>query len=212
VTLPGRGVRSGKSALTNMADVIADVAKHHADDASSIALFGHSIGALIAFEFARLLRRENRTSPVQLFVSACHAPHIPPARPAMHELPDAPLVDVLRRLGGTPPEVLASSKLRAALLRPYRADLAVYETYRYSHERPFSCPISAFAGMDDAAVTYADLSEWRRHTEADCTIDVFPGDHFYLQRTDTGFLSLFCRKLNALMVMTGDRPRAVLNR
>jgi medium-chain acyl-[acyl-carrier-protein] hydrolase len=193
--LPGRGRRGREVPLTRMADVVADLDRQLPADGTPPALFGHSMGALIAFELARLLTGRTGAGPAHLFVSACRAPHLALSTSPMHGWPTSRLLAELQRLGGTPAELLASTKHREPLLRPYRADLEVYETYRPTRGRALHCPISVFGGLDDTAISRSGLQAWRRHTTAAFSIDLFPGGHFYLHRTDTLFLATLCRKL-----------------
>src|SRR5207244_548641 len=100
------------------------------------ALFGHSMGALISFELARQLRRQNDPQPVHLLISSCYAPHIPDPNPPIHALPESEFVEALRHLDGTPQEVLQDPELMQLVLPTLRADFALCETYVYTPEAP----------------------------------------------------------------------------
>jgi surfactin synthase thioesterase subunit len=144
------------------------------------ALFGHSMGSLIAFELARLIRRECGLSPVHMFVSGRGAPHTAGSEPVRHTLPDHEFMESLRELNGMPEEVLAHGELMGVLLPILRADFSVCETYEYSPDVPLDCPITAFGGLQDRAVTREDLQSWREQTRGAFRLRMIPGDHFFV--------------------------------
>ena len=144
------------------------------------ALFGHSMGALLAYECARQLELSGRATPRWLFVSARAAPHQAFAHRHLHQLADEPFVQALRqRYGGISD---ASSRIptwREVFLPILRADLRLVETYGVSTPRPLTCPIFASAGDTDASVSPEGLEAWRDLTSARCECLRLPGDHFY---------------------------------
>ncbi|HEU0014920.1 MAG TPA: alpha/beta fold hydrolase [Longimicrobium sp.] len=144
------------------------------------ALFGHSNGGLMAFEVARRLRREGRTLPVRLFGSGRPAPQVPLTLPPLHTLSDEDFVHELRRLNGTPEEVLANEEIMRLVLPLLRADFAIGETYRYRDEPPLDVPIAAYGGERDAEVPYEHVQAWREQTTGDFVLRMFPGDHFFI--------------------------------
>jgi medium-chain acyl-[acyl-carrier-protein] hydrolase len=146
------------------------------------AFFGHSLGALISFELARQFRRQYGVHPVRLFVSAGRAPHIPHRGPPIHTLAEKEFLAELRRLNGTPSEILDHEELMEIMLPLLRADFALYENYVYSTEPPLNCPISAFGGIQDHRVNESDLEAWRAQTTASFSLRMFPGDHFFLKQ------------------------------
>jgi surfactin synthase thioesterase subunit len=145
------------------------------------ALFGHSMGALVAFELARHLRRLRAPEPVHLFVSAKGAPALPYPLREISSLPDAEFVRRICELAGTPPEVLANADLRAILLPLLRADFAICDRYVHAPEPPLACPISAFGGVDDVYAGRDALEAWHRETRARFSLRIMPGGHFFLQ-------------------------------
>jgi medium-chain acyl-[acyl-carrier-protein] hydrolase len=181
VQLPGRGARLCESLSQNVHDIVARVA-----DAlppwldQRFALFGHSMGALIAFELARTLRRRGMASPMALFVSGRRAPRSIDPDPPIHALPDEAFLAEMRALNGTPEELLRNPEMMELLLPTLRADFAVCETYTYTPEPPLDCPIHVFGGDADRDVSIAALEPWREETTAGCHIHVFPGDHFFI--------------------------------
>ena len=162
------------------------------------ALFGHSMGGLISFELARLLRRQYNLSPEHLFVSGRCAPHILDPDSPIHALPDAEFIAELRRLNGTPEAVLQNQELMQLLLPILRADFAMLETYVYHSEPPLTCPITAFGGLQDVEVNSADLEAWQVQTIAPFLLQLFPGDHFFLHTAHSQLLKTISQQLHPL--------------
>ncbi|NJO48502.1 MAG: thioesterase [Leptolyngbyaceae cyanobacterium RM2_2_4] len=192
IELPGRGPRMQEKPFTQLQPLIQAIAPAlipYLD--KSFAFFGHSMGALVSFELAHLLRKDFGCSPSHLFVSGRRAPQLPDPDPPIHTLPDAEFIEELRRLNGTPEAVLQHDELMQLLLPTLRADFAVLETYRYTPAPPFDCPITAFGGLQDQDVGSEPLGAWREQTCADFSLHLFPGDHFFCTR-----LSLCCSILS----------------
>jgi medium-chain acyl-[acyl-carrier-protein] hydrolase len=154
------------------------------------ALFGHSMGGLIAFELVRSLRRSHQPQPSHLFVSGCRPPQVPDVNPPIHALPDAEFVQQLRRYNGTPEAVLTHPELMALLLPTLRADFAIVENYVYSPEPPLNCPITLFGGLQDTIVAPQSLPSWQVQTAVDFSQHFLPGDHFFLHSNRSLLLQL----------------------
>jgi len=183
VKLPGRETRIGEACFQEalpLARALATGLRAHLD--RSFAFFGHSMGALLAFELARELRRRRGPMPLCLMVSGRQAPRIPLAREPFHTLPNAEFIDKLRTYyaGGTPEAVLQNEELMALFLPVIRADFAVTDAYAHSPEPPLDCPIHAFGGETEREFSEADLDAWREETTGSFTLELFPGGHFYL--------------------------------
>ncbi|AUX39241.1 thioesterase [Sorangium cellulosum] len=144
------------------------------------ALYGHSLGALVAFELARALRRRGAPLPRHLLVSGRRAPHLPMGE-AFHALPDPEFVAWIRRMGGTPDEVLREPELMELFLPVLRADVAVNEAEPFVAEAPLDCPITAFGGVVDERASPAELEAWRELTRGSFRVEMFPGGHFFLR-------------------------------
>lgn len=145
------------------------------------AFFGHSLGTLVSFELCRRLRAAGRRLPVHLFVSGRRAPQLPLRKKRLHTLPDAELIEEIRRYNGTPAAVLADKELLELVLPIIRADFTVHETYTYAEGPPLDVPITALGGIDDQDVSEDQLDAWRAQTRGTFRRLMFPGDHFYLQ-------------------------------
>jgi medium-chain acyl-[acyl-carrier-protein] hydrolase len=161
------------------------------------AFFGHSMGAILCVELARALQRMNAPRPRHVFVSACQPLHRREvSEPYLHELPDDALVDELRRMDGTPEQVLASPELMALLLPTFRADLALIETYHYLPGPALACPLSAFGGVEDPEVSPEDLAGWAELTTGAFDAQVFRGGHFYITANRDALLEGIERRLS----------------
>jgi len=197
IELPGRGMRLKEAPFTRLVPLVEAVVEAllpYLD--KPFAFFGHSMGALISFEVARRLRRDQALNPVHLFVSGRRAPQWPDPDPPIHALPEAEFLGELRRLNGTPEAVLASRELMQLLLPVLRADFAVLETYRYEPASPLECPIAAFGGLQDPEVACETLEAWRQQTRSDFSLQMLPGDHFFLHTSQ----SLLWQALNHTLI------------
>jgi len=143
-------------------------------------LFGHSMGALIAFELARSLRRQSGPLPLALFLSARRAPHLPLNRKSLYQLPDPEFIRELRLLGGTPAAVFESKELLDFVLPTLRADFTICDTYGFMPEPPLDCPFVLYAGRRDTEAPPPDVEAWGCHTTKTCSLQMFPGNHFFL--------------------------------
>ncbi len=183
VQLPGRGTRLMERPFTRVSALVEALAPALAPLLDKpFAFFGHSLGALISFELARRIRGQYGMHPVRLFVSAGRAPQIPHRDSPIHSLPEKEFLAELRRLNGTPSELLDHVELMEIMLPLLRADFAMYETYLYSTEPPLNCPISAFGGRIDHRVSNRDLEAWQAQTTCSFSLRIFPGDHFFLRQ------------------------------
>ncbi len=144
------------------------------------ALFGHSVGALLAFETARALQAMDCPLPVRLFVSGFPAPQLPRRLPAFHDLPLQKLLAVAQRLDAVPSAAFKNQDLIELLLPILRADLALAELYTYSPAPPLPVPITCFGGLADATVGRAQLSEWQDQTSSGFTLKMLPGNHMFV--------------------------------
>ena len=180
VEIPGRGRRLREKAHENLLALVADACTALRPYMNKpFAFFGHSMGALISFELARQLRREGGPLPAHVFVSGRRAPQLPD-NPPTYNLPDPEFIAELRRLNGTPREVLEHPDLLQLMLPMLRADFSVCQTYRFTPEPPLKCGFSAYGGVDDVDIRREQLEAWSEHTSSAFAVHMFPGDHFFL--------------------------------
>lgn len=177
IQLPGRESRFLEAPFTRLAPVVAELTPVIASTVDlPFAFFGHSMGALIAFDVTRRLVADGRALPEHLFLSAHRAPHLPD-RDRIHDLPDE---EFLARLGDSRLAAL-DAEMRELILPIVRTDIAICETYEYTPNAPLPRPITVFGGADDDKVRGPELHAWGMHTSADFDVRLFPGGHFYLR-------------------------------
>jgi medium-chain acyl-[acyl-carrier-protein] hydrolase len=194
VHLPGRGKRIDEPMFTRLDLLVQTVANLITSEPQPpYALFGHSMGALISFELTRELRRRHFASPRRLFLSGRGAPNGTSREVPRFNLPEEAFVEEVRRLNGTPQELLDLPESRNLLLPVFRADFEMVDTYEYHPEEPLSCPITVYGGLQDADASVDTLRAWEEHTSAGCNQRVFPGDHFFIHDARAGFVDLFRR-------------------
>lgn len=160
------------------------------------ALFGHSVGGLMAFEMARELRRRGFPAPLRLFVSSARAPQTPSTLSPIHHLPYHEFIEALvTRYAAMPAPVLADKELMQIFLPILRADLEILETYTFRPEAPLSCPITVMGGEQDSTVARTQLEAWTQQTSGICELHMFPGNHFFLKDARPQVLDRICQDL-----------------
>ena len=195
VQLPGRGLRITEPPCTEMNQLIKVAGEALAPYLDKpFALFGHSMGALIAFELARHMRREYSAQPVHLFVSGRCSPQTI-SGPLDSKLFDSELPEMLRRNNGTPEEVLENPELMELVAPVLRADVTLCNSYVYTPKPPFSFPITAFGGLDDHGVPRRYIEGWREHTTGPFVLRMVPGDHFFLNTSRLLLLEAISKEL-----------------
>lgn len=199
VQLPGRGHRLSEPRFTSLGPLVASVAEEMGEylDRPSV-FFGHSMGALVSFELARLLRRNRKRQPVHLFVSGCVAPQWNGTKP-IYDLAEPELIEELRRMNGTPQEVLDHAELMELMLPIIRDDLSVCQTYEYSPEPPLSCDITAFGGLQDPGVSEAAVNAWREQTMGNFANEMIEGDHFFIHNAVPQVLKMISTRSQAAL-------------
>lgn len=160
------------------------VRRLQADTGGPVSLFGHSFGAVTAFETARLLE-DDGAAPQVLVVSGRRAPGADHSHDLRHLASDDDLVCEIQRLEGTQEGLLDDPEIRALALPVLRHDFTAAAAYRLLDERSLGCPVVVFGGDRDPGVPVDDLAAWSAHTVADVDVRVFPGGHFYLDQVAT---------------------------
>jgi surfactin synthase thioesterase subunit/glycosyltransferase involved in cell wall biosynthesis len=181
VRLPGRESRAAEAPFERMSPLIEALADAIVPYAvRDYAFFGHSMGAAIAFELARELRRRGVAMPRMLIASGARAPqyrrgHVPPPAPS-----DAEFLEELRRLEGIPAELLNDVAAMRSILPALRSDAALYRNYIYAEGPPLDVPIRAYGGIADPRISREQLHAWSEQSTASFAVRLFPGGHFYL--------------------------------
>ncbi len=186
--LPGRGMRMSEPLqrdLKQLAFQLADEIKAELD--GPYALFGHSLGGLLAFELAHALRARGLAAPLALFTSATAGPALRDVSEYAIEKTDNELLARLRELGGTSEEALGNHELMQMMLPILRADFLLCGSFDYGERKPMAVPIHVFGGKQDSVKVEA-LLDWQEETSTGFSLDMFEGGHFYLNKQEAGLL------------------------
>lgn len=205
VELPGRGARLGEAPMQDF-DRLVDQLCREQEHAmrGTFALFGHSMGALLAHGLALRLRTGGRPMPCALVVSGSPAPsQRDPARFANKD-DDPALIADLRKQGGTPEEVLANGELLRMVLDVLKADYRVCESFCHAGEPPLSLPVHAFGGRQDD-IEADRVEAWSREAAGPFTLDWFEGGHFFVRQQEAVVLEVLTRRLAD--AVGADMPR-----
>ncbi len=181
VLLPGREVRLGEPSLVRVEEIVDGLQAEMKGELSyPYAVFGHSMGALLAYAWARRIAEDGSPAPRRLIVSGRNAPQTGLGRAELHRLEDEAFVEALRvHYGGVPAGFLEDQDLREVYLPILRADLEVVESYRFRAGERLTCPVTVVAGDKDRSVQPDGLAAWREVTSGDFSQVKLPGDHFY---------------------------------
>jgi len=180
VDLPGHQRRFREPPFERMAPLVQSLVRELRPSLTSpLALFGHSLGALIAFEFAREMLRNGLPKPSHLFVSSFPAPQLPQRNLNLQKLP--PQLFRQRVWSLLPHHVASNEELLDIVLPALRADFVLVETYEYTPEAALDCPITAMGGAWDLNIQNVELRQWAQQTTSDFNLQLFPGKHDYLQ-------------------------------
>lgn len=194
--LPGRGRRFNEALQTDMPALAAQLADELQGRLDvPFALFGHSLGALLAFELAHALRRKGAPQAAAVLVSGAPAPaHRQYHADLQAEQSDAQLLARLRQLGGTQEAVFADEEMLQLTLPILRADFLMCGRYHYERRAPLGCPVHVFGGRQDRLSIEA-LSAWQDETAAGFSLEMFDGDHFFINAHEAHLLALMVEHL-----------------
>ncbi|MET9853365.1 alpha/beta fold hydrolase [Streptomyces sp. NPDC006450] len=201
VQYPGRQDRRAEPAslsLTELAEALFRLLDP--EDQTPLTLFGHSMGAVVSFELARLLEAAGRP-PAHLVASARRGPHLPPG-PSFHHLGDAALLAEVSRLNGTDVPPLEDEDILRMALPALRADFRAVESHVHTPGPPLTCPVTAMTGTTDPRVPLRDARTWSTTTRGPFTLSLHPGGHFYLVPRHSEVTT----ELRSLLTRTGPEP------
>lgn len=211
VQLPGRESRMREAAVSNLDELIAALQPAIAQRLDvPYFLFGHSMGALIAYELARSLQAAGAPAPQRLMVSGRVAPHLKPPREPINGLDESDFVEALRALKGTPEEVLGDLELMRLIMPVLRADFALNEKYQHVAEPRLHCDVIAFGGIGDTEAGRAGVSAWEDATEGSFVLRMVPGDHFYPVTAAALFLRMLSVEMYQALGLSSSRERQVI--
>jgi surfactin synthase thioesterase subunit len=180
VQLPGRQDRLSEPPLTSVATLTERLhAALAALPPAPLAFYGHSVGALVAFELSRRLQSHG-TPPVALIVAARGAPHVPRRLSPMYNLPEAAFLDTLHRRYGSPLSLLQNAQLMELCLPSLRADLMASDTYVYTPSEPLRLPVTVLHGRQDSALPAADVAAWRELAAGPVEVHEIDAGHLFV--------------------------------
>lgn len=195
VQYPGRQDRRHEppiDSIGELADAVLEVLRH-VDD-RPLALFGHSMGAIIGYEVGLRMAEARLPAPVHLFASGRRAPSRYRDED-VHEASDERLVSELRTLGGSDAAMLADPEMLAMILPAVRSDYRAVESYRHAPGRRLDCPITVFTGDRDPRVSVDEARAWEEHTTGPTDLQVLPGGHFFLVDQAAPMIATMTEKL-----------------
>ena len=202
---PGREGRIAETPIANLHELADALVRELTPQLDRpFAFFGHSNGGLMAFEVIRRLRRAGGPLPRLLVASGRPAPQLELDDPPIHALPYDEFIAELRRFKGTPDEILENEEIMELLEPLIRADFSLGETYRYDPEPPLDLPVTAFGGERDDEVPREKVEAWREQTTADFRVQMFPGDHFFLNGDREMVLQALTHELRPIVAQAGS--------
>ncbi|WP_244216475.1 thioesterase II family protein [Herbaspirillum rubrisubalbicans] len=197
VEYPGRGARMSEALHEDFPALIAQLcAEIEPGLPTQYALFGHSLGALVAFEVARRLATHAAAAPLAVLLSGCEAPGGRDAAVYAGLQGDREVLEYVCQLNGMEAEVLASQELLALMLPIIKADLQLCASYREAPLPALDCPLHVFGGTTDAIGRDALLA-WRGESSGPSGIHMFEGDHFFIHSAQAQVVDRLCSLLQA---------------
>lgn len=198
VELPGRGSRLGEPAVEDFGQLVDLLcAEQQQAMRGRYVLFGHSMGALLAFGMARRQRALGRALPLALVASGSPAPSRRDPGPLAGKGDDAALTADLRRQGGTPDEVFANAELMRITLDVLGCDYRVCESHAYRAEPPLSMPVHVLAGREDG-IEAERMQAWSAEAGGAFSLDWFDGGHFFIRQQEARVLAALQQRLAGL--------------
>lgn len=200
VELAGRGVRHNEKFYNNIEEAVLDIYSIIKKESNfdNIAIFGHSMGAMLAYLVAKKIKNEINIEPKALFLSG-NSPLIKNYA-YISNLPDDLFLNKVIEFGGITQEMIEIKELMDMVLPVLRADFKMIEEYKKENvEYPkevFSVPIIAFTGKKDKGVTSDDMNEWRKYTKGKFELYQFEGNHFFINEYYQEIIDIICSQLN----------------
>jgi len=181
VEYAGRGKRYGKKLCTSMHELVEDLYQRLLNeiDGGDYAVFGHSLGGLVAYEFVCKASGSGYRLPVHIFLSGCNPPADEKPEKMINMCPDHEFLELLINSGGMIDSVLTNKELLDFYLPIIKSDYKVYETH-ISKKLILPVDMTICAGKDDTIAKLKTIHGWKNYTSGICTIHEFNGGHFYI--------------------------------
>lgn len=192
----GRGARIGEQPHHSIGELVAEAVIDIEDLSDKpYAIFGHSMGAMVAFDFARKLAEIPTRQPDHVFLSGLASPWTRVIGKRIHDLPDRDFLYELRDLGGTPPDILGNSDILEIILPVIRADLEAAYYWRVNEHGDLRLPITVFGGADDQGIPTEALADWASCTSGSVEVHLHPGGHFFIHDEFPAVIDSVCSQL-----------------
>lgn len=214
IQYPGHGHRYRERSCTRISEIVQGLVSTVSSEMDRpSAFFGHSMGALVAYELARELHRRGGARPLVLFLSARAGPAVRRTRTALHQLSGPELQAALRRLNGTPPEVLESDDLMDLVEPLLRADFEACYTYEHARHPILDIPVHALGGVGDPDTPREQLAAWGDVVQAPGAVRMFAGGHFFIHECPADVIAYLITEMKAALasVRGTDSERSFQN-
>jgi len=185
-----------RASFTEIDSLSSHIAQQLGHECRPMVLYGHSMGAILAYEVACKLSRLKTVQLAHLFVSGRRAPQLSARLPPVHELPDQAFLEALIAYGGVPESISNHGRVLGTLLPSIRSDLALVETYRFQPMDRLSCPISAIYATQDPVVEMNELMAWQERTSGGFVFHELEGDHFFHSSRPQELIDIIHRSLS----------------
>jgi medium-chain acyl-[acyl-carrier-protein] hydrolase len=183
IELAARGRRMREPNYNSIDDAVDDVFNIINDELhqAPYALFGHSMGSMIAFELAYKIQRNNLPEPIHIIFSGRAAPQVSREKKRkLHHLPEKEFREQMFEMGGTPKEFFEHPELMDLFLPLLKGDFRLTETYIHPKKNgPLDCDITVLSGRQDED-SEEEVEAWGVHTKGNCDIHFFDGGHFFI--------------------------------
>lgn len=197
IELPGRGRRIREPLLADIELLADDITQQLLtfDLTQPYAIYGHSMGALLGYLVAKRLLKKQLPIPQHLFLTGCAAPRFVTQISAKSDLPEQEFTEMLRELGGCPPEILNEPQLLDFFAPVLRADFKAVEVYNYQEDTPFEIEMTVLTGDQDTETPSSYIAAWQQETTKPIFTQVFNGDHFFIFNYLDEIASIFKQQL-----------------
>lgn len=195
IELKGRGIRVNEGHYNSINEMIEDVFQSIIDriEGSDYAIFGHSMGSIVAFETYHKIVEKGIKKPKHMFFSGRKVPALE-KKNECENLTDEGFIETIKSYGGLSEELLGSDEMMKYFMPILRNDFNILEEYHYDEKNPIDVECSIFLGKDDSITVYEAL-EWKDYIDNNCQVYVFNGGHFFIKDN----ISEVTRKINEIL-------------
>lgn len=191
IQLPGRENRFTEPMNNNLSDIVAKLTEgFRIYKDKPFFVFGHSLGALISFEFTKSIHQLYSLYPRHMVISATKAPHLPFRMKYLSHLGDKALKEELKIYNGIDERILSNDELLDLFLPIIKSDFSIYESYNFLESKPIPCDILALSGAQDQTVTQEEILGWSTYTAGKFEHLFFPGKHFFIKDNQKEILEI----------------------